>query len=92
MSQPKYPKGLLWRMNLMELQAIADSESISYPDDVKHHVLYRIILEKMPMIDDSAPVAPSGAQPGPLPLISVDEKPSDDSPASARIKRIRQAN
>jgi hypothetical protein len=78
-------------MNLMELQAIADSEGISYPDDVKHHVLYRIILDQMPMVDGD-PLAPPGAQPGPgIPSPIVDEKP-DDSPASARIKRIRQAN
>ena len=80
--EPKYPKGLLWKMNLAELKAIADLESIPYPEDVRKIGLYRIILAKMPMLG-SWVVGP--AKP------PVAEK-SDDSPASARIKRIRQAN
>ncbi len=87
--KPKYPKGLLWRMKGIELKAIADAEGISYPEDANKLELYRIVLANIPMIEDYA-VVPPGAQPGPIPPIV--EKPIDDSPASARIKRIRQAN
>jgi hypothetical protein len=87
--EPKYPKGLLWKMKLIELKVIADAESIPYPEDVKRIDLYKIILDKMPMVG-SWVVSPPAAQPDVAPPVA--DKPVDDSPASARIKRIRQAN
>ncbi len=87
--EPKYPKGFLWKMNLVELKAIADQENIAYPEDVKRLALYRIVLANMPMVG-SWVVGPAVAQSDAAPPTA--DKPVDDSPASARIKRIRQAN
>jgi hypothetical protein len=87
--QPKYPKGLLWKMNLTELEAIADAEKIDYPEGIKRLDLFRIIKANMPMV--SVPIAPASLVVPPAPPPPVVEE-LDDSPASARIKRIRQAN
>lgn len=94
----KYPKAGLWRMLKLELLAIADSEPAVVVDKkmTRAQIIGEILKVEAtsPLAEMSATEAPgiAGVVLGQSVPALPDYEEEDMTPASARIRRIRQAS